>query len=47
MERVSSAKSFGGEQAVWKHASTSLACDMRVAVFMPPPASIAQETCGQ
>ncbi len=37
MERVSSAKSFGGEQAVWKHASTALACDMRFAVFMPPP----------
>ncbi len=37
MERVSSTKSFGGDQAVWKHASGSLACEMRFAVFTPPP----------
>lgn len=37
MERVSLSKSFGGEQAVWKHASAALACDMRFAVFTPPP----------
>ena len=36
MERISSSKSFGGEQAVWKHASASLSCDMRLAVFTPP-----------
>lgn len=36
MERVSSSKFFGGEQAVWKHASAALSCDMRLAVFTPP-----------
>lgn len=36
MERVSSSASFGGEQAVWKHASKALSCDMRIAVFTPP-----------
>lgn len=35
MERVSSYKSFGGEQAVWKHASATLSCDMRFSVFTP------------
>ncbi len=38
MERVSSSKSFGGEQAVWKHASAALGCDMRFSVFTPPRA---------
>ncbi len=36
MERVSSSKSFGGAQSIWKHASTMLSCDMRFAVFTPP-----------
>ncbi|MGD9799305.1 MAG: S-formylglutathione hydrolase [Parvularculaceae bacterium] len=36
LERISSSKSFGGEQAVWKHASNALSCDMRFAVFTPP-----------
>jgi S-formylglutathione hydrolase len=36
LERVSSSTSFGGEQAVWKHASKTLSCDMRLAVFTPP-----------
>jgi S-formylglutathione hydrolase len=36
MEKVSSFKSFGGEQAVWKHASNALSCDMRFSVFTPP-----------
>lgn len=36
MEKISSAKCFGGEQAVWRHRSQSLACDMRFAVFTPP-----------
>ena len=35
MERVSASKSFGGEQAVWKHESAALSCDMRFAVFKP------------
>ena len=37
MERVSSSKSFGGEQAVWRHASAALSCEMRFSVFTPPP----------
>lgn len=37
MERVSFSKSFGGEQAVWKHASAALACELRFSVFTPPP----------
>lgn len=36
MERISSSKSFGGEQAVWKHASATLSCEMKFAVFTPP-----------
>lgn len=36
MERLSSSRSFGGEQAVWKHASRVLSCDMRLAVYTPP-----------
>ncbi len=39
MERISSSKSFGGEQAVWKHASRALSCNMRFAVFTPPTES--------
>ena len=37
MDRISSSKSYGGEQSVWKHASAALACDMRFSVFTPPP----------
>lgn len=37
MEIISSSKSFGGEQAVWKHASAALSCGMRFSVFTPPP----------
>ncbi len=36
MERISSSKCFGGELAVWKHASSALSCDMRFAAFTPP-----------
>lgn len=36
MERISSSKSFGGEQAVWKHQSAALSCEMRFAVYTPP-----------
>jgi S-formylglutathione hydrolase len=36
MERVAVSKCFGGEQAVWKHASTAVQCDMRFSLFMPP-----------
>ena len=36
MEKVESAKSFGGEQAVWRHESNVLKCDMRISVYTPP-----------
>lgn len=36
MERISSSKSFGGEQAVFKHQSATLSCEMKFAVFTPP-----------
>lgn len=36
MERVSSSKCFGGEQAVYKHQSAETAGEMRFSVFTPP-----------
>lgn len=36
MERISASTCFGGEQAVWRHASKALSCDMRFAIFTPP-----------
>ncbi len=36
MDRVSSSKCFGGEQAVYKHSSAETKCDMRFSVFTPP-----------
>jgi len=38
VEKNSSSKSFGGEQAVYKHASAALSCEMRFAVYTPPSA---------
>lgn len=36
MEQTENYASFGGEQQIWKHQSTSLQCEMRVAVYLPP-----------
>ena len=36
MERIEQHASFGGHQEVWKHASSTLGCDMRFGVFLPP-----------
>jgi len=36
MEKISGSKSFGGEQAFWKHASKLLSCDMQFSVYIPP-----------
>jgi S-formylglutathione hydrolase len=36
VERVSASKSFGGVQAVWRHRSAALSCDMRFSLFTPP-----------
>jgi len=38
MNRVERHASFGGRQEVWKHASTTLGCDMKVGVYLPPAA---------
>lgn len=35
MEKVSAAKSFGGTQGVYSHASETLSCDMKFAVYTP------------
>ncbi len=41
MQRIESHACFGGVQEVWQHASTTLACDMRFGVFLPPQAHLA------
>ncbi len=38
MKTVSTAKSYGGVQGVYSHASEECACDMTFAVFVPPQA---------
>jgi S-formylglutathione hydrolase len=41
METVSTAKSFGGTQGVYRHASRATATDMTFAVYLPPQAEAA------
>ena len=43
LEQVSAARSFGGVQGVYKHASVETRCEMTFAVFVPPAA--ADEPC--
>ena len=38
MTPLSQNKMFGGTQSVYEHRSDACACDMKVAVFMPPQA---------
>jgi S-formylglutathione hydrolase len=38
MKRIEQHASFGGQQEVWAHASSTLGCEMRVAVYLPEPA---------
>ncbi len=38
METISTAKSFGGTQGVYRHKSAANQCDMTFAVFLPPQA---------
>lgn len=38
METISTAKSFGGTQGVYRHRSEACQCDMTFAVFLPPQA---------
>jgi S-formylglutathione hydrolase len=44
MERTEHHASFGGRQEVWTHASSTLACDMKLGVYLPP-AALAGERC--
>ncbi|MEK9802648.1 MAG: S-formylglutathione hydrolase [Curvibacter sp.] len=38
MNRVERHASFGGRQEVWKHLSTTLGCEMKFGVYLPPAA---------
>jgi len=38
MNRVEKHASFGGRQEVWKHQSTTVGCDMKFGVYLPPAA---------
>jgi len=38
MNRVERHASFGGRQEVWKHQSTTLGCDMKFGIYLPPAA---------
>lgn len=38
MNRVERHASFGGRQEVWKHTSTTLGCEMKFGVYLPPAA---------
>ena len=38
MKRIEQHASFGGQQEVWAHASSTLGCEMRVAVYLPEAA---------
>ena len=38
METVSTEKSFGGNQGVYRHSSDATSCDMSFALFLPPQA---------
>jgi S-formylglutathione hydrolase len=39
MQRIEHRACFGGWQDVWRHTSGTLACDMNVAVYLPPQAA--------
>ena len=39
MQRLESHACFGGRQEVWQHASSTLDCTMRFAVYLPPQAA--------
>ena len=39
MQKIESHASFGGTQDVWQHASSTLRCDMKFGVYLPPQAA--------
>lgn len=44
MQRIEQHASFGGRQEVWQHPSTTLGCEMKLGVYLPP-AALAGERC--
>lgn len=44
MQRIEQHACFGGSQEVWRHASHTLGCDMKFAVYLPP-AALRGEAC--
>ncbi|VUZ25097.1 S-formylglutathione hydrolase FrmB [uncultured Comamonas sp.] len=44
MQRMEHHASFGGRQEVWQHPSTTLGCEMKLGVYLPP-AALAGERC--
>ena len=44
MQRTEHHASFGGRQEVWQHTSTTLGCDMKFGLYLPP-AALAGEAC--
>jgi S-formylglutathione hydrolase len=40
MQRIEQRLCFGGSQEVWQHASTSLRCTMKFAVYLPPQSAV-------
>jgi len=38
MNRVERHASYGGRQEVWKHTATTLGCDMKFGIYLPPAA---------
>ncbi len=42
LQKISSARSFGGEQLRFEHASGALSCTMRFSVYLPPDTMIRQ-----
>lgn len=43
MEKIATARSFGGEQLRFKHESAVLACSMKFSVYLPPQSAIARQ----
>ena len=39
MQKIESHASFGGTQDIWQHASSTLGCDMKFALYLPPQAA--------
>ncbi|MFP3786542.1 alpha/beta hydrolase-fold protein, partial [Burkholderia sp. SIMBA_024] len=38
MQSIEQRACFGGQQEVWQHTSSTLGCEMRFAVYLPPQA---------